>query len=122
MELEGTIKLVMDEEKYPSGFYKREFVITTNEQYPQDIKFETFKEKTEMLNGINSGEKVKVFFDIRGREYSGKYYNNLVCWKLERSAAVASASAGPSQNAVPMSESPFGGNMPDLDGGDDLPF
>lgn len=122
MELEGTIKLMMEEEKYPSGFYKREFVITTNEQYPQDIKFEVLKEKVELLKDLPLGERVKIFFDIRGREYSGKYYNNLVAWKIERSGAPSAQSTGGAVAAAPIMDSPFSGNLPDLDEGDDLPF
>ncbi len=93
MELTGKIKLITDEQKFDSGFYKREFVVTTQEQYPQDIKFEVFKEKCEMLNGLNAGSDVKVHFDIRGREWQGKYYNNLVAWKIEGAAVGAPAPA-----------------------------
>ena len=41
----GTIKVIEDLKTFPSGFTKREFVITTNDKYPQDIKFEVTKDK-----------------------------------------------------------------------------
>ncbi len=41
----GTIKVIEDLKTFPSGFMKREFVITTNDKYPQDIKFEVTKDK-----------------------------------------------------------------------------
>lgn len=34
-ELEGTLKVVMDAMQFDSGFTKREFVVTTDEMYPQ---------------------------------------------------------------------------------------
>ncbi|MDG2312083.1 MAG: DUF3127 domain-containing protein, partial [Flavobacteriales bacterium] len=34
-EVKGKIKVLYDRQDFPSGFYKRDFVITTNEQYPQ---------------------------------------------------------------------------------------
>lgn len=49
-EMTGAVKVVMDEVTFPSGFNKREFVVTTeDDRYPQDIKFETVKEKTALL-------------------------------------------------------------------------
>lgn len=44
-ELEGKLKAKFDIQVFPSGFSKREFVITTNEMYPQDVKFELIKDK-----------------------------------------------------------------------------
>lgn len=126
MELKGKIKLLMDEQKFDSGFYKREFVITTEEQYPQDIKFEVFKEKCELLNGMGEGTNVLVSFDVRGREWQGKYFNNLVAWRIETVGAAASNEAG-APPAAPAADGP--GNFPAADPvdvnaveEDDLPF
>ena len=94
MELTGKLKVKMDEQKFDSGFFKREFVVTTQEQYPQDVKFELFKEKCEMIANVNDGDMIKVLFDIRGNEYNGKYYNNLVAWKVEGAVAGAGAPQG----------------------------
>ena len=38
MEITGKVKVIMDMQSFDSGFTKREFVVTTKEQYPQDIK------------------------------------------------------------------------------------
>ena len=35
----------MDLQSWDSGFTKREFVITTNEQYPQDVSWNVLKTK-----------------------------------------------------------------------------
>lgn len=82
-ELSGNVKLVMDEQTFGSGFNKREFVLNVEDgKFPQEIKFECVKDKVEILNGIKPGDRIKVAFDIRGREWKGNYYNNLVAWKI----------------------------------------
>ena len=83
-EANGKIKLISDTQNFPSGFSKREFVVTTGDgKYPQDLKFEMVKDKCAILDNYKEGSDVKVNFDIRGNEYNGKYYVNLSCWKLE---------------------------------------
>jgi hypothetical protein len=83
-EAKGNIKWIGDTQSFPSGFSKREFVVTTqHDKYPQDIKFEVVKDKCAMLDEYSIGSEVTVSFDIRGNEYNGKYYVNLACWKLQ---------------------------------------
>ncbi len=83
-DMVGKIKVVMDEVTFQSGFNKREFVVTTeDDRYPQDIKFETVKDKTAMLNDLQVGQRVKVTFDLRGNEHNGRYYTNLSAWRIE---------------------------------------
>ena len=82
--LKGTVKVVLDEQVFASGFNKREFVITDSaDKYPQDIKFECVKDKVELVNKLNVGDQVEVTFDIRGNEYNDKFYVSLAAWKIE---------------------------------------
>ena len=37
-----------------------------------------------MVDGHNPGEMLKVFFDLRGREWNDKYFTNLNAWKIEK--------------------------------------
>lgn len=84
-ELTGTIKQTGEVQTFASGFSKREIVITTEgDRFPQDIALEALKEKMEILDGFSAGDRVKAFFDIRGREYKGRHFVNLVVWKLEK--------------------------------------
>ena len=83
-EASGKIKLISDTQTFPSGFSKREFVVTTaHDKFPQDLKFEVVKDKCSLLDRYKEGQEVQVNFDIRGNEYNGKYYVNLSCWKLD---------------------------------------
>jgi single-strand DNA-binding protein len=93
-QLKGKIKLIMDLQTFPSGFTKREVVVTTSEdRYPQDIKLDCLKEKTELLDNLNPGDPVVVHFDLRGREYNGRYFNDLTVWKIESGNSAKSEGA-----------------------------
>ena len=82
-ELKGTLKVINDTVTFDSGFQKREFVVTTEGEYPQDIKLEFTKEKTQLLNTAKVGDSVNVAFNLRGNEFKGKYYVNLQAWKID---------------------------------------
>ena len=82
LELKGKIKVINPTETFGSGFTKREFVITTAEQYPQDVKFEVVKDKCDTLDSYRVGQEVAVQFNVRGNEYNGKYYVSLQAWKI----------------------------------------
>ncbi|MDZ4822027.1 MAG: DUF3127 domain-containing protein [Flavobacteriales bacterium] len=120
MDITGTLKQIKDEQAFASGFTKREFVITTEDQFPQEIVFELIKEKGSIIDNFKVGEKLKVTFDIKGREWQGKHFVNLNAWKVESLGAGATVASAPSLNepppAAPMPET-F--NAP-VD--DDLPF
>ncbi|MDR2512519.1 MAG: DUF3127 domain-containing protein [Puniceicoccales bacterium] len=92
-EITGTIKKIFEEQTFGSNFNKREFVLTVDaERFPQDIKFECVKDKVGLIAAFKPGDRAKVFFDLRGREWKENYYVNLVAWKIERtdgSSAVA---------------------------------
>ena len=95
-QLSGTVKEIFEEQTFDSGFNKREFVITDGaEKYPQDIKFECVKENVELVNKLNKGDRVKVTFDIRGREWQGKYFVNLAAWKIEKLEEIAGDDSEP---------------------------
>jgi len=84
LQLTGTIKVIFQTETYPSGFTKREFVVTTKEQYPQDIKIELVKDKTALLDSFSEGQEVTVHFNLKGNEFNGKYYVILQGWKVDK--------------------------------------
>ncbi len=115
-ELTGKVKLLQDTQTFSSGFTKREMVVTVEDgNYPQDISLEFLKDKISLLDEISVGQTVTVTFDLRGREYNGRYFNNLVGWKIQ-SEATAQGNDYPYESA-PMPESPFDGGMDD-----DIPF
>ncbi len=81
-EVTGTLKVVGGIQSFPSGFTKRQIVIETHDKYPQKIAFDLFKENTELTNGLNAEDMIRVSFNLRGNEYNGKYYVNLQAWRI----------------------------------------
>lgn len=117
-ELTGKIKKIFDQQDFPSGFYKQEFVVTTDERFPQDIKLDCLKEKVEMLKGLSEGSPVKVSFDIRGREWNDRFYVDLSAWKIEAADGAADADAPLVEQAQPAEDPAQYGIEED----DDVPF
>jgi single-strand DNA-binding protein len=112
-DLTGTVKLIMDQQTFASGFSKREFVVTTpDDRFPQDIKLECVKDKCALLERVSVGQTVKVTFDLRGNEYNDKYYVNLTAWRVEAGEASApNDEVPPFDDIEPMME-PSGDSMP----------
>ena len=104
LKINGKLKQLMDLQSWDSGFSKREFVITTNEQYPQDIKLECIKDKTSLLNGVNPGEDIEVSFNLRGNEYNGKFYVNLQAWKITKVNDASQNTPPPDTDFEPVGE------------------
>ncbi len=94
-ELIGTIKKIGDLQTFPSGFEKRELVVCDDDpRFPQEIPFGFTRERTKLLDQFAEGEKVKISFDIRGREYNGRHFVDLNAWRIEKDAAADSPAAG----------------------------
>jgi single-strand DNA-binding protein len=122
MELIGKVKVIKEEQTFASGFTKREFVITTEEQYPNDIAFELLKEKGELITKFNQGDRIKVSFDIRGREWQGKYFNSLVAWRIDNADAQAPQQAPPAYQQPEFQQSAPAPQNFAAPVDDDLPF
>jgi len=82
MEITGTIKVLGNLEKVSDKLTKKQVVITTDEQYPQDLAIEFLNDKIDTLKNFKTGDKVVIGINLRGREYNGKYYNNIVGWRV----------------------------------------
>ena len=82
MEVKGTIKAIFAEQVISDKFRKREFVLTTNDKYPQDVLFQLTQGNTDLIDTIRVGEEVDVKFNLRGKEYNGRYYVSLDAWQV----------------------------------------
>ncbi|MDP4650416.1 MAG: DUF3127 domain-containing protein [Haliea sp.] len=117
-DLTGKIKLIQEPQTFNSGFTKREMVVTVEDgKYPQEISLEFVQDKAALLDGLQPGQEVTVTFDIRGREYNGRYFNNLQGWKI----SAAEAYSAPPQNANDYQGMPDQAGDPGYSD-DDIPF
>ena len=89
MEVTGKIKWIDETKTYGNnGFRKREVVITTEEQYPQQILIEFIQDKCELLNTYQVSQNVKIGINLRGREWTNpegetKYFNSIQGWRID---------------------------------------
>ena len=88
-ELIGNLHKIYPTEEKSASFQAREFVVVTEENYPQYVKFQLTQDKCGLIDSYKEGEKIKVFFDLKGREWQDKYFTNLGAWKLDKVEAAA---------------------------------
>jgi hypothetical protein len=124
-EMTGTIKKIGDLQTFPSGFEKRELMLNDEDpRFPQDIAFSFTRDRTKLLDQFAEGDRVKVSFDIRCREFNDRHYIDLNAWKIERPEGVPSAAgmpAAPAAAAQPAPPAPPAPGAADASL-DDLPF
>ena len=83
LKLNGVIKQIGEKQVFDSGFEKVEFVLTTDDKYPQDVKFEIVKDAMEkFIKYQKVNDNVEVSFNVRGNEYKDKFYVSLSAWKV----------------------------------------
>ncbi|MDF7824241.1 DUF3127 domain-containing protein [Pontiellaceae bacterium B12227] len=115
-DLTGKVKLIQDAQTFGSGFTKREMVVTVEDgKYPQEINLEFVQDKVSLLDTVQVGQEVTVTFDIRGREYNGRYFNNLQGWKIQTGAAAPAAEDKP-----PVADKDVPADFDEYE--DDIPF
>ncbi len=126
LELTGTLVKFYETKSFPSGFSIQEFVVRTDERYPQEILVQAAKEKIDVLKNFKENDVVKVKFNLRGREYNGRHFVSLDMWTMDIAAAGNTSASNPStmgNSAAPVSAPVMNDNPADNNAdGDDLPF
>ncbi len=120
MSYEATGKLIRkyDTEVKSSAFQTREFVIEVpSGNFNEYVKFQLVQERCNLIDQYQEGDLLKVSFDLRGREWQGKYFTNLQAWRIERAGDTPGATPPSKDTSFPTEE------PPGLDhSSDDLPF
>jgi len=127
---EGKIEKIFDSETKGASFQVRQFVIEVADgQYPQMVAFQLVQDKCTLIDDYSEGESVEVEFDLRGREWNGKYFTNLQAWRISR-AGEGGGSGGDSDggaqsrpaSTTPASSSSSTTTTAGADFDDDIPF
>ena len=122
---EGKVEKIFDSETKGASFQVRQFVIEVSEgQYPQMVAFQLVQDKCTLIDDYSEGDMTEVEFDLRGREWNGKYFTNLQAWRIGRAGEGGSQSGssdGQSQAPAPKAAAPAPAAVTsDFD--DDIPF
>ncbi|HFA47962.1 MAG TPA: DUF3127 domain-containing protein [Bacteroidetes bacterium] len=127
-EIEGKLLRKYDTESKTANFQAREFVLEIQDgNYPQYVKFQLTQDRCPLLDPCEEGEQLKVHFDLRGREWQGKYFTNLNAWRIEKPAPVAAVNTSPAPASVPAPPAtgdsfPSVNDEPVTQANEDLPF
>jgi len=119
LKLTGKIVAIMDVQVLKNDFSKREFVIETDDQYPQMVKLEFTQAKCSVLDTEKVGNQVTVSFNVRGNKWTNKegkdvYFVSLNAWRLESAGGESFEGAEPpfvTEAAEPPNDS-FADDLP----------
>jgi hypothetical protein len=83
LKLTGKLIVKSEPRQISEKFRVMDFVIETqDEKYPQSVQFQIMNDRISELDQYGIGEELEISFDVRGREYNGKYYNSLNAYKI----------------------------------------
>lgn len=139
LELEGTLRQKQGVQQGTSArgqWAKQEFILDYPDgNYTSQAVFTAFgQDKVADLDKYQVGDRIRVSFNIKSREYNGRWYTDLQVWRIAPAGqAQPVASAQPAEtapSAQPIPSAPaFEAPAPTLDDmpgdspdSDDLPF
>ena len=136
LEIEGTLaqKLPVQSGSSARGpWTKQEFILEFPDgNFTAKACFLAWgQEKVQDLGKYQVGDKVKVSFNLKSREYNGRWYNDLQIWKIAPAGAQPAAPAQPAPQARSFAQAPACQQAPaptledmpaDSEGAEDLPF
>ena len=134
LELEGTLRHKLASQQGTSArgaWAKQEFIL----EYPDgnftaQACFTAFgQDKVAELDKYQIGDRIRISFNIRSREYNGRWYNDLQIWRIAPAGQPTAASAAPQVHAAPApapafdeAPAPTLDDMPGDSPEEDLPF
>ena len=133
LELEGTIRQKFGVQSGMSArgaWSKQEFIL----EYPdgnftsQVCMLAFGQDKVQELDKYQVGDRVRVAFNLKSREYNGRWYTDIQIWRISP-AGVAAPAAAPAPAAMPQQAPAYDTPAPTLEDmpgddvqADDLPF
>jgi len=99
---------IFDTNQISDSFKKRDFVIETEGEYPQMVKFELKQIKVDKIDPFKEGQEITVHFNVSGRLWLNKenkeiYFVSLDAWRIEKvgnaPASVSTASDIPADDS-----------------------
>ena len=136
LELEGTIRQKLGVQSGTSArgnWAKQEFILEFPDgNFTAQACFTAWgSDKVAELDKYQAGDRVKVSFNLKSREYNGRWYNDLQIWRIAPAgeaqpqapaAAYAPQPAASAAPAYPQAPAPSLEDMPADNPADDLPF
>ena len=133
LELEGTLRQKLGAQSGTSArgtWSKQEFIVEFPDgNFTSQACFTAWgQDKVAELDKYQVGDRVKVSFNLKSREFNGRWYNDLQIWRIAPAGQAQPAAAAPAyapaapQAPAPMAPAPTLDDMPAESPEDDLPF
>lgn len=92
MEIIGKLFKKLQEQNGESArglWVKMEFVIETQDQFPKQVCFSLWGEdKVAVVRNMQLGSEMKVYFSPESKEFNGRWYTDLRCFRIDVLGAV----------------------------------
>jgi single-strand DNA-binding protein len=119
-EIQGRIHKLYEPERKSDKFLTQELVLLLDGRYPEYPKFQFTNDHANNLQHFAEGDEVRITFELKGREWQGKYFTNLNGWRIEKVGATAVPTA-PAPTVAAQDEQGEPANIGAEDEGE-LPF
>jgi hypothetical protein len=88
LKIKGKLIKKFEPQTYGESFRKMEFVIETDDKYPQKIKMQATQDNIQKFQELTEGLIAEWYFNVRGREWTNKenktvYFISLDVWRHE---------------------------------------
>lgn len=100
----GTVNVIENLQQVTEKFSKQIITVVEDaDKYPQEIPFEFVNDKADLLHKVSKGDKVTVFYNLRGSQWKDRFFVSLQAWKIEVESK-ASYGSEPQQGELPTSD------------------
>ena len=111
LELEGKVKTKLPAQGGTSArgaWTRQDFVVEYQDgSYPAEACFSAWgQDRVDELARFEVGDAVKVSFNVKAREYSGRWYNDLRVWRITPAGQAAQPVAPAYQQPAPAYQQP----------------
>ena len=105
MDITGTVIQILPEQRFNGKngeVVKNQFVIEHGGQYKKKAVFGVLGEDRWKQMNVVHGADVQVSFDVDAREWNGKWFGELMAWRVQNVNGQQQASASASQSPAPQ--------------------
>lgn len=96
--IKGKMKLIADERggtaSNGSEWKVITFVVETDDKYNPDIALKAGTKLVDVIKGIKKGTQVEIEYNIKSREYQGKWYTDVEAYKVTPLSATVTNTKG----------------------------
>ena len=91
----GSIHHIGTTQRVSDKFQKREFVIKTDDKFPQLIMMQLTQDKCDVIDNLKHGDFIECYYNLRGREWMSpqtgeiKWFNTIECWSVQFATATS---------------------------------